>query len=89
MGSGAVGSWGTPYDLFHPRQSLLMLSDFPVQLQFVVLEREEAAQERQEIHFADRVSCLRRLEGEPGLRKNGIREEGDELSARWACTTLS
>jgi hypothetical protein len=56
-----------------------MLGDFTVQLQFVVLEREQAAQESQEINFADRVSCLRRLEGEPGLGENGIREEGDEL----------
>ena len=40
-----------------------MLGDFTVQLQFVVLEREQAAQESQEINFADRVSCLRRLRG--------------------------
>jgi hypothetical protein len=34
-------------------------NDFPVQLQFVVLEREQATEERQEIDFADRVSRLR------------------------------
>ena len=55
-----------------------MLDDFTVQLQFVVLEREQAAEQGQEIDFADCVSCLRRLEGEPGLRENRVREEGNE-----------
>ena len=43
----AVASWGTPYDLFQPRQGLLVLNDFPVQLQLVFLEREKATEESQ------------------------------------------
>lgn len=49
---------GTPYDLFQPRQGLLVLNNFPVQLQLVVLEREKATEESQEIDFTDRVSRL-------------------------------
>ena len=50
---------GSPYDLFQPRQGLLVLDDFPVQLQLVFLEREKATEESQKIDFADRVSRLR------------------------------
>ena len=56
-----------------------MLGDFTVQLQFVVLEREQAAQESQEINFADRVSCCAASRVSRALRENGIREEGDEV----------